>query len=232
MKRKLIMILALSATLTMLTACSNANENSQAELDNDLTIAESMSAVTETEVKQETSASEETYKESTVATSAESSETTSDLPVEYEDIEKQISDEEINTLLQGRVQINNFLMYDMLQYDMESKTSINGYDYYRVSDEKYDEWNEWTAYVKSIYVDDAAEMIFNDFKIIEINGKTYTNDGAMGKSISDEYTYEIASEANDTVTILLKNTDNFTSETIETEIILVKTSNGWRIKNY
>lgn len=232
MKRKLIMILALSATLTMLTACSNTNENSQAELDNDLTIAESMSAVTETEVKQETSASEETYKESTVATSAESSETTSDLPVEYEDIEKQISDEEINTLLQGRVQINNFLMYDMLQYDMESKTSINGYDYYRVSDEKYDEWNEWTAYVKSIYVDDAAEMIFNDFKIIEINGKTYTNDGAMGKSISDEYTYEIASEANDTVTILLKNTDNFTSETIETEIILVKTSNGWRIKNY
>lgn len=232
MKRKLIMILALSATLTMLTACSNTNENSQAELDNDLIVTESMSAVTETEVKQETSASEETYKESTVATSAESSETTSDLPVEYEDIEKQISDEEINTLLQGRVQINNFLMYDMLQYDMESKTSINGYDYYRVSDEKYDEWNEWTAYVKSIYVDDAAEMIFNDFKIIEINGKTYTNDGAMGKSISDEYTYEIASEANDTVTILLKNTDNFTSDTIETEIILVKTSNGWRIKNY
>lgn len=232
MKRKLIMILALSATLTMLAACNNANENSQAELDNDLIVTESMSTVTETEVKQETSASEETYKESTVATSAESSETTSDLPVEYEDIEKQISDEEINTLLQGRVQINNFLMYDMLQYDMESKTSINGYDYYRVSDEKYDEWNEWTAYVKSIYVDDAAEMIFNDFKIIEINGKTYTNDGAMGKSISDEYTYEIASEANDTVTILLKNTDNFTSETIETEIILVKTSNGWRIKNY
>ena len=64
MKRKLIMILALSATLTMLAACSNANENSQAELDNDLTIAESTSAVTESEVKQETSVSEETYKES------------------------------------------------------------------------------------------------------------------------------------------------------------------------
>lgn len=236
MKRKLIMILALSAALTMLAACSNANENSQAELDNYLTVAESTSAVTESEEKQETSVSEETYEESTTDTSAESSETTPALSVEYEDIEmpvqNQISDEEINMLLQGRVQINNFLMYDMLQYDMESKTSINGYDYYRVSDEKYDEWNEWTTYVKSIYVDEAAEMIFNDFKIIEINGKTYTNDGCMGKSISDEYTYEIASEANDTVTILLKNTDNFTSETIETEIILAKTSNGWRIKNY
>lgn len=109
---------------------------------------------------------------------------------------------------------------------------FNGIDYYRVIDEKYDEWNEWTNYVKSIYDDEVSEMIFNDPKIIEINGETYTNDGSKGNSISDEYTYEIVSETNDTVTILLKNTDNFTSETIETEIILIKTSNGWRIKNY
>lgn len=147
-------------------------------------------------------------------------------------VQKQISDEEINTLLQGRRQIYSLLMYSNLDFDTESKVSVNGIDYYRVIDEKYDEWNEWTDYVKSIYVDEASEIIFNDLKIIEINGITYTNDGSAGNSISDEYTYEIASEANDTVTILLKNTDNFTSETIETEIILVKTSNGWRIKNY
>lgn len=147
-------------------------------------------------------------------------------------VQKQISNEEINTLLQGRRQIYSLLMYSNLDFDTESKVSVNGIDYYRVIDEKYDEWNEWTDYVKSIYVDEASEIIFNDLKIIEINGITYTNDGSAGNSISDEYTYEIVSEANDTVTILLKNTDNFTSETIETEIILVKTSNGWRITNY
>ena len=147
-------------------------------------------------------------------------------------VQNQISDEEINILIQGRRQINAFIMYDTLQFDTESKVSVNGFDYYRVIDEKYDEWNEWTSYVKSIYADEAAEMIINDFKIIEINGETYTNDGFRGNDISDEYTYEIISEMNDTVTILLKNTDNFTSQTIETEIILEKTSNGWRIKDY
>lgn len=147
--------------------------------------------------------------------------------------QKQISNEEINTLIQGRRQINSLLMYSSLDYDTEGdKVSFNGFDYYRVIDERYDEWSEWTDYVESIYVDEAAEMIFNDFKIIEIDGKTYTNDGCKGNSISDEYTYEIISEENDTVTILLKNTDNFTSEIIETEIIFEKTLNGWRIKNY
>ena len=143
-----------------------------------------------------------------------------------------ISDEEINSLIQDKQQIDSFIMYDTLQYDEESKVSVNDLDYYRVIDEKYNEWNEWTAYVKSIYSDEAAEMIINDPKIIEINGETYTNDGCKGSDISDEYTYKIISELSDTVTILLKNTDNFTSETIETEMIFVNTSNGWRIKSY
>lgn len=147
-------------------------------------------------------------------------------------VQKQISDEEINTLLQGRRQIDSILMYDSLVFDTESKVSFNGFDYYRVIDEKYDEWNEWTAYVKSIYSDEIAEIILKDNKMINIDGKTYTDGGGKGNPLSDEYTYEIVSETNDTVTILLKNTDNFTSETIETEIILVKTSNGWRITIY
>lgn len=87
MKRKLSMILALSATLTMLAACSNTNENNLAELDKDLIISESTSATAETEAKQETSASEETYKESTPDTSAENAETATASPAEYADIE-------------------------------------------------------------------------------------------------------------------------------------------------
>ena len=56
MKRKLIMILALSAALIMLTACGNTNENSQVELDNNLTITESTYA---DETEAETSVSEQ-----------------------------------------------------------------------------------------------------------------------------------------------------------------------------
>lgn len=76
MKRKLSMILALSATLTMLAACNNANEISQAELNKDFITIESTSSVEiKTEVKRKTPASEEIYKKDTPDTSAESSET-------------------------------------------------------------------------------------------------------------------------------------------------------------
>lgn len=144
--------------------------------------------------------------------------------------QKQISDEEINTLLQGRKQIDLLLRYSSLDYDAESKVSLNGIDYYRVTDEKYDEWSEWSDYVKSIYSDDSAELIFGDTKIIDIDGETYTNDGCEGNDLSDDYTYEIISSTDETAAISLKNTDNFTSATVETEINFVNTSNGWRIK--
>lgn len=68
MKRKLSMILALSATLAMLAACSNTNDGVQAELDKNLLITQSATAAeTETNSKQNNSISEETIKESTSA---------------------------------------------------------------------------------------------------------------------------------------------------------------------
>lgn len=143
-----------------------------------------------------------------------------------------ISDDEINALLQGRSHIITVTDYDTLPFYTDDKVTIDGFDYYRVEDEKYDEWNEWTNYVKSIYTDEAADIIINNKKIIDIDGKTYTNDGGKGDSLSKEYTYDIVSETEDTVTLLLKNTDNFSDEIIETEIFLENTSNGWRIRNY
>lgn len=87
MKRKLSMIVALSAALTILAACKNTNENNQVKLDNDLIITESASAVAEAEVKQEIPASAETYKEITPDTSAENAETISTSPIEFADFE-------------------------------------------------------------------------------------------------------------------------------------------------
>lgn len=143
-----------------------------------------------------------------------------------------ISDEEIDALIEGRANIISLLMYSSLDYDPEITVSQNGIDYYMVTDENFDEWDEWTDYVKSIYSDSAASMIFNDSKLIEVDGKTYTNDGSKGNHLSEEYSFDIVSADGDTVTVLLKNADNFSSETVETEIVLENTSNGWRIQNY
>lgn len=88
MKRKLSMILVLSTALIMLAACSNTNENSQAELDKDMVVTEStIDTVTETELKQEISVSEELNSANMADTPSENSETVLTSSVEYEDIE-------------------------------------------------------------------------------------------------------------------------------------------------
>lgn len=82
------MILALSATLAMLSACSNTNENSQAELDKDMIITKStVDTPTETELKQKISVSEETDIENTADTTSGNLESVLTSSVEYEDIE-------------------------------------------------------------------------------------------------------------------------------------------------
>lgn len=86
MKRKLSMILTLSATLTMLSACSNTNDGGQAELDKDLLITQSTAATatTEADLKQDNSVSEKTYNESTSAEALTTEETDT---VKYANIE-------------------------------------------------------------------------------------------------------------------------------------------------
>ncbi len=80
-----------------------------------------------------------------------------------------ISDDDINVLLQGRNQIITAIEYDTLPFDTEDKITIDGFDYYRVTDVKYDDWSEWTDFVKSIYTDEAAENVLNSNKGTSIN---------------------------------------------------------------
>lgn len=89
MKRKLSMILALSAVFTMLTACGNGG---QAELDKDLPITQSIAAsVTEDDSEQNSiSTSTETNTESTSDEAVTITETDLAEPIEYEDIEMPI----------------------------------------------------------------------------------------------------------------------------------------------
>lgn len=86
MKRKLSMILALSATLTMLAACGNTDDSTQAELDKDLLITQSTTTVTsETVSKQEETNKEVTSAEMTTITEIDPVE-----PVKYTNIEMPI----------------------------------------------------------------------------------------------------------------------------------------------
>ncbi|MCM1523534.1 MAG: hypothetical protein NC120_03655 [Ruminococcus sp.] len=88
MKRKLTMILALTATFTIMTTCNNTSENTQAEIDKNMIVTESATATAdETEFKQEIPVSEETDTTNTTDTTIERSEPVSVSTIEYQDIE-------------------------------------------------------------------------------------------------------------------------------------------------
>lgn len=86
MKRKLGMILALSAVFMMLTACGNNNDG-QAELDKDVSITQSTTSAAAEESTQDSSIAEKTNTESTSVETAAITETDTTEPMEYEDIE-------------------------------------------------------------------------------------------------------------------------------------------------
>lgn len=141
--------------------------------------------------------------------------------------------DEVMNLLNCRNYILNVIYTDTLPFDTASeKITIDGMDYYPVSAAKYDQWDEWEEYVKSVYTDEAAEFYLNDKKIINIDGKTYTNDGGRGDPLSSDFTYEIVSGDSENAVLIITNTDNFSDEPVETEITLKLTPNGWRIDTF
>ena len=65
---------------------------------------------------------------------------------------------------------------------------IDGYEYYPVTDTDFDEWQEWEAYVESVYSwDYKINEILSDARIIKVGDKTYTDGGGRGYDLSDNF---------------------------------------------
>ena len=91
MKRKFIMLIALSSALTMFTACST-NETGQLDIDPNMNVTAITSYVSiQTEAKQEIPVLKKINDESTANTYVETTEENIDLTMEYEDIEMPIT---------------------------------------------------------------------------------------------------------------------------------------------
>lgn len=139
--------------------------------------------------------------------------------------------DEIQEILEKRYFINTVTLYDTLSFDTEDKVTVDGLDYYRVTDEDFDDWDEWTAYVKSVYTDNKAEQVIseNQWKIISVDGKTYTNNGGKGSDLLDRISWYESFRYDDSSTISV-NTETTDGHFVTSNIRIKETPDGWRIE--
>ena len=110
-------------------------------------------------------------------------------------------------------------------------------EYNRVADERFDTWEEWIAFVESIYCVDRMERIIkameDEAKFINIDGYTYVQDTALSDFLSDDFTLDVEARTADRVTIKVTRIENVPHLGIINELsstyILHKTDAGWRI---
>ncbi|MDE6596821.1 MAG: IseA DL-endopeptidase inhibitor family protein [Oscillospiraceae bacterium] len=145
----------------------------------------------------------------------------------------EITDTEIKRLVEDSHFIRLMTEYDTLPFDQIEPSKWQDRDYYKVTDERFDEWNEWVEYVRTVYSENMEEKILTNARYININGFTFTDGLATGCDILfDRYTYEMSEPVDGRPVCNVKLPDafdesggSFFTETITFE----NTANGWRI---
>ena len=121
-----------------------------------------------------------------------------------------------------------------IDYDQEVITQYNSHYYNRVTDERFDTWEEWTAFVGSIFCGDYLNTIMeNEEKFINLDGKTYVVVGDMGWLLSRTYTYEVLESDWESAKVsITRRQINPGAEDSEFTAVyqLIRTDGGWRIE--
>lgn len=140
---------------------------------------------------------------------------------------------DVTYLLEGFILTQDFLFTEPPA--SSSKTAeYNGRTYYKITDEKYDTWNEWSGLFYSIYTEEFANNLLNNFNtVININGDTYSDGGSRASNIDNSYDYTII-YINDN-SMMLDMTRGYHPTVDENSFMLdrlcfVKTDSGWRIE--
>lgn len=142
------------------------------------------------------------------------------------------TDEEIKALFDDMIRLEYYQVDAYCYPDVFAPSGTP--DVLKVIDEKYDTYDEWTAFVESIYTESALDMIqrrLSEFAF-DADGYTHVKAGAMGYYLSEDYTYEIVEYTEDTATVTITRTELKPSME-PTDVVktyeLTKTDAGWRI---
>jgi hypothetical protein len=107
----------------------------------------------------------------------------------------------------------------------------------KVVDERFDTWEEWMAFVESIYTGDKLEQVIEEIEreghFVNIDGYTHVVEFAGTSFLSKDFTMSVEEKIADTVTVKLNRIEHIPHLEIVNEIYNVyelhKTDAGWRI---
>lgn len=148
----------------------------------------------------------------------------------------EITDEDILPLFERYHTYEKYTMYDSdaMRTDPKSGIVLENNAYFKVTDEAYDTWDEWTAFYESIFTEDlAAELMEREELYKNVGGYTYCAPGAMGWEFSDMHTYQITEQqGEEAVVVIYRKTFDFDLEQRVDKAFpyrLRYTDDGWRI---
>jgi len=110
----------------------------------------------------------------------------------------------------------------------------------KVVDERFDTWEEWMAFVESIYTGDKLEQVIEEIeregRFVNIDGYTYVAEFAGTSFLSKDYTFSVEERIADTVTVKLNRIEYipYNGGTVKERYnvyTLEKTDAGWRISD-
>lgn len=145
------------------------------------------------------------------------------------------SDEEIKSLFDDMIRLELY-QADAYAYPEVFSTDSGSPDFLKVTDERYDTYAEWTAFVESIYTGEMLEQMLSELEsiVIDVDGYSYASCTALPYLWSDEYTYKIGDSDENTAKITLTRTYapvGLESTEEEFTYVLTKTGVGWRISD-
>lgn len=166
-----------------------------------------------------------------------------------------ITESEVESLIEGYITYEKYTVYSSSSigveaYDTVTEETANDSviieeeavvvpestvtdGYLKVTNEKYDTWEEWTAFGKGIFCDELYDRLTeSNTSFINIDGYTYCLPGDMGWYVSSEYTYDITESTEEKAVIEVRRTELMPGEDDTVHIdtfVMYPTENGWRI---
>ncbi len=144
----------------------------------------------------------------------------------------EISENEIIALFERFHLYERYTVHESESMEIDESTRNDG-GFCKITDEKYDTWDEWTAFYESIFTEEyAAELIKAEDGYKSIDGFTYCRPGVMGWNLLPMKSYKIEEVYGNEAAVSVCRTELHPGEDSSDEyflFILRYTDNGWRI---
>ena len=144
--------------------------------------------------------------------------------------ESTITDEEIVALIDGDIQIGKYLYTEPVDIDWNAQFEYEGKVVYPSCEDGLETWDEWEAYIRSIYCGEWAKYALSDEIYVNVDGKLCSySDGGMGYDLTDDYVYEVLENSDGTAKVKVTNPGIDGDFAQEYTLIMTLTDDGWRV---